>query len=400
MTLQGLLESAAALQAELVALRRAIHQEPEIGLHLPSTQAKVLAAVGGLGLEVTLGEKLSSITAVLRGGRPGPTVLLRGDMDALLVQEASNLPFASRVAGAMHACGHDLHTAGLVGAARLLAERRELLAGSVIFMFQPGEEGWSGAKIMIDEGVLAAAGSTVVAAYGLHVISSRWPGGVFAGRPGTAMAANDILRATLRGRSGHGSAPHLARDPIPALCEVVTALQTMVTRRCDIFDPVVVTVGNIHGGTSSNVIPDDAHFDATVRTFSPEQRERVEGEALQLVQGVAHAHGLEADARWEKGYPLTVNDATRMEHVAQTVRDLFGRDRFQPMPQPLAGAEDFSYVSEQVPSAFFFLGACPPDADPATAAYNHSSEAIFDDAVLADGAALLAALALRHLAAA
>ncbi|RAG86061.1 amidohydrolase [Streptacidiphilus pinicola] len=393
-----LAESAVQLLPELVALRRSIHEEPEIGLELPLTQAKVVAALEGLGLEVSLGEKLSSVTAVLRGGRPGPAVLLRGDMDALPVQETSGLPFASRIAGAMHACGHDLHVAGLVGAARLLVERREELAGSVVFMFQPGEEGCGGAKVMIDEGLLDAAGVEVVAAYGIHVTSGLLPGGVVSGRPGPAMAAADTLHVTLRGRGGHGSAPHAALDPIPALCEAVTALQTMVTRRFDAFDPVVVTVGHIHGGTINNVIPDDASFEATIRSFSAEARARAEQETLRVVRGVAAAHGLEIDARYERLYPVTRNDETEAAFAAATARDLLGEDRFRPMPQPLAGAEDFSYVCERVPSAYFFLGACAPDRDPATAPYNHSPEAYFDDSVLADGASLLAELAIRRLA--
>ncbi|WP_037605132.1 M20 metallopeptidase family protein [Streptacidiphilus rugosus] len=397
MTTPTLLESAALLRPELAALRRELHREPEIGLDLPLTQARVVAALDGLGLEVALGEKLSSVVAVLRGGRPGPAVLLRGDMDALPVQETSGLPFASGIDGAMHACGHDLHVAGLVGAAKLLAERREELAGSVVFMFQPGEEGRGGAKIMLDEGLLDAAGAQVVAAYGLHVVAGLLPGGVVSGRPGAAMAAADTLYVTMRGRGGHGSAPHAALDPIPALCEAVTALQTMVTRRFDAFDPVVLTVGHLHGGTINNVIPDDACFEATVRTFSPEARARAEEETLRVVHGVAAAHGLEVDARYERLYPVTVNDATEAEFAARTVRELLGEDRFRPMEQPLTGAEDFSYVCEQVPSAYFFLGACPPDRDHTTAAYNHSPEAFFDDSVLADGAALLARLAIARL---
>jgi hippurate hydrolase len=395
--------SAALLQPELAALRREIHREPEIGLDLPATQARVLAALEGLGLEITLGEKLSSVVAVLRGGGlrdgdPGPAVLLRGDMDALPVHETSGLPFASAVDGTMHACGHDLHVAGLVGAARLLAERREELAGSVVFMFQPGEEGLGGAKIMLDEGLLDAAGAPVVAAYGLHVVAGMLPGGVVSGRPGAAMASADTLYVTLRGRGGHGSAPHAALDPIPALCEAVTALQTMVTRRFDAFDPVVVTVGHLHGGTINNVIPDDASFEATIRTFSPEARDRAEQETVRVVRGVAAAHGLDADVRYERLYPVTMNDPAEAEFAARTAIELLGADRFRPMAQPLAGAEDFSFVCERVPSAYFFLGACPPERDHETAAYNHSPEALFDDSVLADGAALLARLALDRLA--
>ena len=393
----ALRESAAALQPELVALRRALHQEPEIGLELPLTQAKVLAALEGLPLEITLGEKLSSVTAVLRGALPGPVVLLRGDMDALPVQETSGLPYASTVPGVMHACGHDLHTAGLVGAARLLCERREGLAGSVVFMFQPGEEGAGGARIMVHEGVLDAGGSRPVAAYALHVAASVLPNGWVATRPGPIMAAADVLTVTMRGRGGHGSTPHLALDPVPAACEAVTALQTMVTRRFDAFDPVVVAVGSFHAGTTDNVIPDDAVFAATVRSFSPEARDRVLAEAPRLVRGIGEAHGLTVDAVVTEGYPVTVNDPAETAYATAAAGQLLGAERSIDMPRPVAGSEDFALIGAQVPSAYLLLGACPPDRDPLTAPYNHSPEAAFDDAVLGDAAALLAELALGRL---
>ncbi|TDT95296.1 hippurate hydrolase [Streptomyces sp. 846.5] len=396
--LPPLLDSAHALQPDLVALRHAVHQDPEIGLELPRTQAKVLAALDGLPLEITLGEKLGSVTAVLRGGAgPGPTVLLRGDMDALPVQETSGLPFASTVPGVMHACGHDLHVAVLMGAVRLLCERREQIAGDVVFMFQPGEEGLGGAKVMLDEGLLAASGSTPVAAYALHV-SSAMPQGQVLGRPGTIMAAADTLTVTMRGRGGHGSAPFAALDPVPAACEAVLALQTMVTRRFSVFDPVVLTTGLLRAGTINNVIPDDAFFETTVRSFSPEARERVREEALRVVRGVGEAHGLEVDAVFSDMYPVTVNDGGEAAFVQETTKALLGEDRWTTMDQPLAGAEDFSYVAEQIPSGYFFLGACVDGLDPETAPYNHSPEAAFADSVLADGAALLAELALRRLA--
>ena len=390
-------ESAALLLSDLVALRRAVHREPEIGLDLPLTQAKVLAALAGLPLEISVGEKLSSVTAVLRGGLPGPTVLLRGDMDALPVQEATGLAYASRFAGVMHACGHDLHVAGLVGAARLLAERRETLPGDVVFMFQPGEEGQAGARAMLDEGVLDAAGVRPVAGYALHVAAATFANGAVAGRPGSIMAAADTLTVTMRGRGGHGSAPHSALDPVPAACEAVLALQTMVTRRFDAFDPVVVTVGTFHAGTINNVIPDDAFFEATIRSFSPEARERVRAESLRVVRGIAAAHGLEVDAEYTDLYPVTVNNSAEAAFAARVAGELLGEERIVTMPQPEAGAEDFSFVAERIPAAYFFLGACPPGLDPETAPNNHSPLAAFDDSVLADGAALLAELAIRRL---
>lgn len=393
-----ILQDAARIADEIADLRHDIHREPEIGLHLPKTQAKVLAALDGLPLEVSTGRELTSVTAVLRGGKPGPVVLLRADMDALPVTEATGLPYASRVDGAMHACGHDTHTAMLAGAARLLAARKAELPGSVIFMFQPGEEGQGGARYMIGEGVLDAAGRRPVGAYALHVSSYWLPNGTFTTRPGPMLAAADTLEVTVRGRGGHASVPHVNADPIPAACEMVTALQTMVTRRFNVFDPVVITVGTMHAGTVNNVIPDEATFHATVRSYSQKARSRVELESVRLVRDIAHAHGLAADAQYISGYPVTVNDSAEAAFAAEAVSDLFGAGRAVAMPDPLTGAEDFSYVLEQVPGAFVMLGACPPGTDAETAPSNHSAAAVFDDCVLADGAALYAELAIRRLA--
>jgi hippurate hydrolase len=391
-------EDAAAIQDELALLRRELHQIPEIGLHLPHTQERVLAALEQLPLEITTGTGLSSVTAVLRGGRPGPVVLLRGDMDALPVTEQTGEEFSSRHDGAMHACGHDLHTAGLVGAARLLSARRSELAGDVVFMFQPGEEGWDGAGHMIAEGVLSAAGRPVDAAYGLHVVSSMHRSGHFASRPGPLMAASAGLFVRVVGAGGHGSRPHGALDPVPAACEMVTALQTMVTRRFDVFDPVVITVGQFHAGTRRNIIPDDATFEATVRTFSPEAAERIREYSVRLCQSMAAAHGLQAEIRFDGEYPVTVNDVDEHSFAAATVREVFGEERFTELPNPMTGSEDFSRVLDRVPGAFIFLGACGSD-DPESAPTNHSPRASFDDSVLADGSTLLAELATRRLAA-
>jgi hippurate hydrolase len=396
----SILAEAAAIAADIAELRHDIHREPEIGIDLPRTQAKVLGALAGLPLDITKGRELSSVTAVLHGGRPGPTVLLRGDMDALPVTEATGVPYASKIDGSMHACGHDLHTAMLAGAARLLSSRQSDIAGNVIFMFQPGEEGQGGAEIMIREGVLDAAGERPVAAYGLHVMSDGDWAGVFRTRPGPMMAAVDTLHVTVRGHGGHASRPHASADPIPAACEMVTALQTMVTRRFDIFDPVVITVGTFHAGTVSNVIPDDATFEATVRSFSAQARRDLEEQTLRIVSHIAQGHGLVADARWAPSYPVTVNNATEAAFARGCAADLFGAERAAPLANPVPGAEDFSYVLQEVPGAFIFLGACPSGTDPSTAPSNHSARAVFDDSVLADGTALLTELALRRLAAA
>ena len=393
---QALRDDAQAMSDELVQLRHRLHEQPEVGLQLPRTQETVLRALDGLGLEISTGTALTSVTAVLRGGRPGPSVLLRGDMDALPLQEDNDLPYRSQVDGAMHACGHDLHTAMLVGAARLLGAHRAELAGDVVFMFQPGEEGWDGAGHMLREGVLDAAGSRVSSAYGMHVLSAREPLARFTSRPGTLMAASDELRVVVRGAGGHGSAPHKALDPVTVAAQLVGDLQTLVTRRFDVFDPVVVTVGSFHAGTKRNIIPDEARFEATVRSFSPEARERIRRESVRLCSSVAGAYGLEVDAQYLEEYPVTVNDADHTAFAAAVAAEVFGDDRYAPMVAPQTGAEDFSRVLAEVPGCYLFLGACP-SPDPSAAPDNHSPRARFSDDVLADGTLLHAELAVRAL---
>ncbi|MBG6189470.1 hippurate hydrolase [Arthrobacter sp. CAN_A212] len=403
----SVLDDAQQLHDDLVRLRHRLHQEPEIGLTLPRTQEKVLQALDGLPYEVTLGTDTTSVTAVLRGqGGHGsataatdrPAVLLRGDMDALPVQEQTGVEYTSRFDGAMHACGHDLHTAMLAGAATLLAERQDQLAGDVVLMFQPGEEGFDGAGVMIREGVLEAAGRTPDAAYGLHVMSAQQANGRLATRPGTLMSASDGLHVTVHGAGGHGSAPHLAKDPVTAAAEMVTALQVMITRQFDMFDPVVVTVGVLRAGTKRNVIPESAVFEATVRTFSEANREKMQTVVPRLLEGIAAAHGLEVTVNYSTEYPLTITDDAETVRAESVIADLFGSDRYSRMAQPLSGSEDFSRILAAVPGSFVFLSAVAPGADPLTSAYNHSPYATFDDSVLADGAALYTQLALARIA--
>jgi amidohydrolase len=396
------IDDARAMQDDLVQLRRTLHRSPELGLQLPRTQEQVLAALDGLPLEVSTGSSLTSVTAVLRGaaqpsGDGARSVLLRGDMDALPVAERSGVDYAADGA-TMHACGHDLHTSMLVGAAQLLSARRDQLAGDVVFMFQPGEEGYDGARHMVDEGVLDATGRRVDAALALHVTSGMIPRGMFATRPGPVMAAADVLKVTVQGAGGHASSPHRAKDPIPAACEMVTALQTFVTRRFDVFDPVVITIGAFHAGTVHNVIPDTAYFEATVRSFSREAHAQVLAESVQVCTGIAAAHGLDVDAVAEELYPVTVNDGGEVVNLQSLVADVHGADRFFVLPNPVAGSEDFSRVLDAVPGVMAFLGATPTERDPATAPFNHSPEAAFDDAVLADGVAVYAEYAVRTLA--
>ncbi|QFY10041.1 amidohydrolase [Nonomuraea phyllanthi] len=387
---------AAGLRDGLVALRRRLHHEPEVGFELPRTQAAIIQALRPLDLEIRTGERLSSVTAVLRGDRPGPSVLLRADMDGLAIGEETGLEYASRN-GAMHACGHDLHVAGLVGAARLLATRRSQIRGSVVLMFQPGEEAGGGAPLMIDEGVLEAAGQRVEAAYGIHVL----PGapGTFSTRPGPLMGGANVLRTRVIGSGGHSSRPHEAVDPVPVLAEIVLALQSYVTRRVSVFDPVVISVTKLAASEVLNVIPERAELGATVRTLSKAASERLATELPALAQGIATAHGCRAETEFEVVYPVTVNDTERAESALNTLTETFGAERVLRLESPVMASEDFSFVLDEVPGAFVFLGATPSHVDPARAEMNHSPRALFDDGVLADQAAALAALALRHVAA-
>ena len=397
------LDLARGLGPELSALRRRLHQIPEIGNHLPLTQQVVLDALEGLDLEITLGRSLSSVTAVLRGtAEPADgvrqVVLLRGDMDALPVTEEVDVDYRSTHEGAMHACGHDLHMAGLVGAARVLHAMRDRVPGDVVFMFQPGEEGPGGAAPMLAEGLLDVAGRRVDASYALHVYSADEPFGQWASRPGTTGASADEVKVRVIGQGGHGSAPHRAKDPIPAACEMVVGLSTLVTRGFDVFDPVLVTVGRIAGGTKENIIPDEAEFEATVRSLSRESRAKIQGDIERLVHGIAAAHGLTVEVDYKLGYPVTVNDDTEYARAKQAVVDLFGADRYTELATPELGAEDMAFVMELVPSAYFNVGACPVE-DYAAAPDNHSPRAAFDDAVLPDCAAWLAEMAVRRLSA-
>lgn len=387
-----------------VALRRTLHRWPEVGNHLPVTRENVLGALDGLPLDITLHDTTSGIAALLTGTKPGPTVLLRGDMDALPMPEETGLDFASNVDGAMHACGHDTHTSMLVAAARLLSGRRDEIAGRVLFMFQPGEEGHHGARFMLDEGLLDVGAladgtpSPVERAYAIH-ITSMLPTGVVAARRGPMMAASDVLRITVTGAGGHASAPHQTLDPVPVACEIVGALQTMITRRIDVFDPSVVTVAKIWAGTANNVIPESAHLEGTIRTFSETTRRQVHDGIRRVAEGIAAAHGMAVEAEVIDGFPVTVNDDAAADFALGVAGHLHGADHILRMPNPVMGAEDFSYVLNRLPGAMLFLGGTPAERDPRRAAPNHSPHVYFDESAMTTGIATYAALALETLAA-
>lgn len=387
-----ILADARALLDDVIALRRRIHRHPEIGLTLPRTQAAVLEALDGLGLDVRTGQRTTSVLARLRGARPGPTILLRADMDALPLREETGLPFASEVEGAMHACGHDAHVAMLVGAARLLAARRGDLGGTVLFMFQPGEEGYHGARIMLEEGLLDGA-EPPRAAFALHV-GHRSPAGMVTTRPGPTMASGDTFQITVRGRGGHASSPHDCLDPIPVACAIVQAFQTLVSRRVNVFDPAVVTVGKIEAGTTRNIIPETARMLGTVRTLSETTRERVLDGLRRLAEGIAASHEAEATVELIRGYPVTVNDGDFAAFVLDTARDVLGPERVEEMRAPIMGSEDFSYVLQRVPGAMAFLGT-RPESGPVYP--NHSNRMLVHEPALAAGVAMHVAVALRFL---
>jgi amidohydrolase len=404
MTVETLRDEARDIQGELVRVRRELHRHPELGNDLPITRDVVLGAIDGLGLDVTLHESTSGVTALLTGGRPGPTVLLRGDMDALPLHEDSGEDFSSVDGGAMHACGHDTHTAMLIGAATLLTARRDELPGRVLFMFQPGEEGHHGARFMLDEGLLdvppLADGSTspVTGAFALHITSSL-PTGWVSTRAGAVMASADRVEITVTGRGGHASEPHRALDPIPVACEIVQAIQTMVTRRIDVFDPAVVTVGRIQAGTTNNIIPETAVIEGTIRAVSERTRSLVRDGLRRVADGVAAAHDAGVDVQIIAGYRVTSNSRDFADFTIGVAGELLGDDKVVRLPHPVMGAEDFSYVLQRVPGTMMFLGGTPPDVDLATAAPNHSNRVRFDETAMPDGVALYSAMALRHLAA-
>ncbi|WP_277979314.1 M20 metallopeptidase family protein [Sphingomonas phyllosphaerae] len=387
--------------ADVIALRRAIHAEPEMGLHCPLTTAKAKAALAGLPLEIHDSTRTTGFVAILRGGRSdggagsnARTVLLRGDMDALPISEETGLPFASTLPGTMHACGHDAHTAMLVGAAKALSARREQLAGTVVFMFQPGEEGHHGAREMIADGLLDQARPD--AAFALHVLPNA-PAGVFIGREGALLASTDTVRATVRGRGGHAAMPHDAIDPIPVACAIVTALQQHVARRVPVADPAVLTITQIHAGASHNIIPDEVQLAGTLRTLSPGTRAAMRAAFHQVARGVAEAHGCTAETSIDEGYPVTMNDPRATRLMRTLAQEIGGASGWATMPAPIMGGEDFSYVLRELPGAIAFVGAAAPGSTPETNPPLHNPRMTIDEQVFATGVAMHCALADRFL---
>jgi hippurate hydrolase len=371
---------------KIVALRRDIHREPELGFDTQRTAEKVLAALDGLPLDMETGVAKNGIVATLEGEGDGPTVALRADMDALPILEDTGLPFASETEGTMHACGHDGHTSMLVGAAHALSGMRDRLGGTVKFIFQPAEEGGGGGKVMVDEGVADGVSSI----FALHL----WPGlpfGKVATKAGPIMAAADAFEMEVKASGGHGAMPHLASDAIAIAAHIVTALQTIVSREVDPVEPAVLTVGEIGAGTAFNIIPDKARIGGTVRTLNADLRERIPGRMEDLARGIARGMGGDVDLDYTFSYPVTVNDEAAADLALGIAEDLFGGESVLELPNPSMGAEDFSYFLETLPGAFIWLGVGEEVSG------LHTPKFAFDEEILPRGSALLAAISISAL---
>jgi hippurate hydrolase len=398
----GVQQQAAGMLEYARSIRRDLHVWPEIGLDLPKTRERVLEALDGLPLDITLHKTTSGIAAMLTGDKPGPTVMLRGDMDALPMPEDTGLDFASKVDNVMHACGHDTHVAMLAGAAKMLSERKATLPGRVLFMFQPGEEGYGGAEYMLDEGILDVgpnrdgSESPLTAAYALHITSSL-PAGFIGTKGGPIMASSDVLRIEVKGKGGHASEPFRTLDPVPVACEIVTALQAFVTRRIEIWDPTVITVTKLIAGTATNVIPEVARIEGTIRAMSAATRKKVHDGIKRVAEGIAAAHDMEATVEVVLGYPVTVNDEPSADFALDVAEAIVGNNAAIRMPHAVMGAEDFSYVLEKKPGAMVFLGGTPHDKDFRTAAPNHSNRVMFEEEAMITGMSVYSSLALRTL---
>lgn len=385
--------------ADVVELRRAIHADPEVGLDCVRTTAKIKAALAGLPLEFREGPSTSGLIAILRcgiagaGNANGRTVLLRGDMDALPMTEETGLDFASQTPGKMHACGHDAHTAMLVGAAKALSARREELSGTIVFMFQPGEEGYHGARYMIQDGLLDDPAPE--AAFAFHILPTA-PAGMVIGRAGPMMASTDTLRATIKGKGGHAAMPHQCIDPIPVAAEIVTALQTYVARQVAVQDPAVLSITKIEAGSSHNIVPESVAMLGTLRTLSKQTREQMRAAFQRICEHVALAHGATAEATIEEGYPVTIADP-RAVALMERVANGLAAGSWHKMPSPMMGAEDFSYVLDRIPGGFAFLGVAPEGTDAASNPPLHNTKMVIDEAVMAKGVALHCAVAERFL---
>jgi amidohydrolase len=398
-----------ALETKIITWRRDIHQNPELSNRELRTAKLVADHLRKLGMEVKTGVAKTGVVGLLKGGKPGPVVALRADMDALPVTEESDLPFKSTVkteylgqqVGVMHACGHDAHVAILLGVAEALASVRDQIPGTVKFIFQPAEEGpppgeTGGAPLMVAEGVLENPKPAAI--FGLHVISGV-PAGMITYRSGSLMASADWLYITVKGKQTHGAWPWSGIDPVVTSAQIVTGLQNIVARQIDVSkEPAVVTVATIHGGTRKNIIPDQVEMTGTIRTFDEGMRQDVHARIKHIAESIAEANHAQAEVRIDKAVPVTVNDPALTEKMIPTLKRIGGDGGSRPHQRVMV-AEDFSYFQEKIPGLFYFVGVTPKDQDMAAAAPNHSPRFHIDETGLLQGARSLAALAVDFLSA-
>jgi amidohydrolase len=375
------------LADQVVALRRDLHQHPELGFAEHRTAAIVAERLRGLGYDVATGIGGTGVVGLLRGSKPGRTIMLRADMDALPIHEEVESAYRSTIDGTMHACGHDGHVAILLGAAALIADRKDELRGTLCLLFQPAEEGLGGAKAMIGDGVIERFG--IERAYGLH-LSSKYPTGTLGFRAGPMYASSDSIEIDILGKGGHGSAPHDTIDPILVAAEFVTSVQKVVSRQIDPLEPAVVSVGSIHGGTIHNVIPRTCSMLGTVRAFSGEVRDAMPGRIERVLRGCCDASGADYRYRYLWRYPVTANDPDQTAYARALAERTIGAQRVV-AADALMGAEDFSFFAERMPTCFYTLGVASGES---TSHPHHSSLFDIDERALPTGVAMMTALAL------
>jgi amidohydrolase len=399
----------AAVEPSVIAWRRDIHQHPELGNREFRTAALVADHLRALGIEVQTGVAHTGVVGVLRGGRPGAVVALRADMDALPVTERVDLPFASRVraeyngeqVGVMHACGHDTHVAILMGVAEVLSQMRDRIPGTVKFIFQPAEEGppageEGGAELMVREGVLE--NPRVDAAFALHISSLGEVGNIYYSPRGTYASADDF-RMVVRGKQTHGGYPWNGVDPIVASAQIISALQSIVSRQMNLIEnPAVVTVGKIEGGVRSNIVPEQVEMLGTIRALDPEDRRLLHERVRRVATGVAEAMGatVEIQLPYTTAYPVTFNDEALTEEMLPVLRAVAGADAVH-LRRPVTGAEDFSFIAEKVPGFYINLGGRPSHVPEAEAPAHHTPEFQVDDSGLGLGVRAMSMMALHYL---
>ena len=400
--------AAAALESQVIAWRRDIHQHPELSNREVRTGGIVADHLRALGFAVQTGIAHTGVVGLLDTGKPGPVIALRADMDALPVAEQVDLPFASKErttfngqeVGVMHACGHDCHVAVLMGVAELLAGLKAQLRGQIKFIFQPAEEGpppgeEGGAALMIKQGVLENPKPEVI--FGLHVFAGVETGTI-AYRPGPAMASSDRIRITVNGRQTHGALPWRGVDPIVISSQIVLGLQTIVSRQVDVtLEPAVVSIGAIRGGVRDNIIPDAVEMLGTVRTFNEEMRRDIHSRIRNTVELIAQSAGATAQVHFDNAYPVTVNDIPLTERMVPTLERVAGKEKVF-VGQKITGYEDFSYYQQKIPGFFYFVGITPRGVDRKESAPNHSPRFFVDESALLLGVRSLAHLALDYMA--